>query len=573
MNRREKDITLLYLATLGRMPDREGLEYWVDSDMTISQIAKSFFAQPEAKRLYPPNSGTDYFIKSVYKNLLGREPDSDGLNYWHNELVSGKISRDMFILSVIYGANDEDKKILDDRLNNPFEDRYTQYDSSNIATYKDKINRVSNVNDRLDMDALSTTSKDAQAILQDSYWKKDTVTYTFNKYIPQVYYKYGDKYTDGWRPFTLHEQALVRKIFRDIEKFTNLKFKEVPSNGDIRFNHVNMDDNRDGFAKTPYNTELGGDIWISNFIPKDGDAPGTGRYYTLLHEIGHALGLKHSFTGYPVLPPYKDDSNHTVMSYTFIGDKVLEPNHDKSDLYHDFAFYRYALPKGYEVYDIEALQSLYGVNQSGANIGNTVYKLSSLYDDKDHAVIWDTSGIDLIDLSHTNYPDYIDLRDGYLSSVDVHSLTVQMEQAVKHFIDKGYIEDSARAWAKQIFIDSSNHDRIYTGLNNLSIAKGTIIENIITGSANDVVVDNEYNNIIILGDGDDRVYIRGGGFDQINGGDGFDSLYFQFPSSKAEVKRLSDGRYIVDASDSEDTFVIVESVEMIGFSDIVMELV
>ncbi len=598
MNRREKDITMLYIATLGRMPDKAGFNYWVNSELTVSQIADSFFDQPEAKKLYPPGYSTDAFIKAVYNNLFDRDPDENGLRYWHNELESGHISRKMFILSVIYGADDDDAKILENKINSPFKDMptdlkegmdyhkdpdtvYTQNgfngtfadNTVDISEYKKNITKVSKINNGLDLDALYSKSEDAEALLQGVSWNKSIITYSFNTYIPKEYFNYSLKYTDGWRPFTEHEKELVRGIFEDIEKFTNLTFVEVSKEGDIRFNHVDMDDSTDGFATLPYPTKLGGDIWISNFQPEEGDEPGTGRYYTFLHEIGHALGLKHSFAGSPILPPSKDDSNHTVMTYTYKGDEILELNHDKSDTLHDYAYYRYALPNSYEVYDIEALQSLYGPRLSGVNDGNTVYNLSNLYNKKDHMVIWDTSGKDLIDLSHTDHSNYIDLRGGRYSSVDVHFLDEQMQDAIDHFVSKGYPIESASAWAEQVFINSPSRDRIFTGENILGIVKGSVIENIVTGSANDVVIDNEYNNIINLGDGNDKIFIRGGAFDQIDGGNGRDKVYFQFPSYRADIKELSDGKYIVDASKYYDTFTILENVEIIGFTNMDMELV
>ncbi|MEI4889623.1 reprolysin-like metallopeptidase, partial [Klebsiella pneumoniae] len=43
--------------------------------------------------------------------------------------------------------------------------------------------------------------------------------------------------------------------------------------------------------------------------------PGTPGYWTALHEIGHAIGLKHPFDD-PVLKASEDDNANTVMSYT-----------------------------------------------------------------------------------------------------------------------------------------------------------------------------------------------------------------------------------------------------------------
>ncbi len=602
MNQREKEITELYIATLGRNPDKMGLDYWVNSNLTITQIAKSFFDQPEAKKLYPQGYNTKDFIKAVYNNLFNRTPDKNGLKYWYNELENGHISKNMFILSVIRGASKDDINILDNKVNSALSvigDIYEQNTYQDISSqeipqqthtinkrdyardttddtiyyirdFKDDINKVFKTNDKLDTDDLYSESDDIKALLSGASCTKHVITYSFNKTIPQEYSE-NPKYTSGWRPFTEHEKMLTRQIFKDTEKFLNLSFVEVPSNGDIRFNHVDMDDSKDGFAKPPSPTQsMGGDVWISNYQPKEGDGPGTARYHTIIHEIGHALGLKHSFSGSPVLPYSKDDSNHTVMSYTYKGDEVLKLNYyiDSNGILHDsYGYHRIALPSTFETYDIEALQSIYGAKMYGTNDGDTVYKLSDMYKNHEHKVIWDTSGIDTIDLSDTDHSNYIDMRGGTFSSVNIHTLSEQINNAMNHFISEGVPKEITKKWADKVFINSPAHDRIFTGENTLSIVKGTVIENITTGLGDDTVTDNKYNNIIRLGNGNDSAIMGNGGLDHVYGGEGEDKVSFPFPSYQAEVKKLSDGKYIVDAAQSHDTVVILDNIELISFSD------
>jgi len=102
------DLTDMYIAYFDRAPDALGLVYWASrlkDGMTLQEIARSFFVQPETIAAYPPGQSTTDFVTKVYNNMLGRDPDQGGLNYWVNSLESvGGVSKDEFMLAVIYGA-------------------------------------------------------------------------------------------------------------------------------------------------------------------------------------------------------------------------------------------------------------------------------------------------------------------------------------------------------------------------------------------------------------------------------------------------------------------------------------
>jgi|GEM_PF-459838 hypothetical protein len=112
----QESVTRLYIAEIGRVPDTAGLKYWVESSgLSLEEIAGSFFEQEELRRKYPDGTTTDEFIRAVYSNLFARSPEREGLKYWREQLQSGKVKREQFILAVVNGAKGEDADILRNR--------------------------------------------------------------------------------------------------------------------------------------------------------------------------------------------------------------------------------------------------------------------------------------------------------------------------------------------------------------------------------------------------------------------------------------------------------------------------
>ena len=107
-----ENINKLYVATFDRSADSAGVKYWLDSNLSLEEIAQSFFEQVETQQKYPPYLSTSSFVFKVYKNVFNRSPDIAGAAYWIHQLDSGNISRSQFILAVINGALGDDLLIL-----------------------------------------------------------------------------------------------------------------------------------------------------------------------------------------------------------------------------------------------------------------------------------------------------------------------------------------------------------------------------------------------------------------------------------------------------------------------------
>lgn len=285
------------------------------------------------------------------------------------------------------------------------------------------------------------------------------------------------------------EQRVAKMALQSWSDVTGLRFDTTSLAGtgaSIRF--VN-DDTRgaysqhtDGFGTTITRSMVNVPVsWA------EGPNAGFASYYyqTYIHEIGHALGLGHAgnYNGaadWGVDNNYRNDSwQATVMSYFSQTDN---PNIDAS----------YAFVVTPMIADIIAMHSLYGVS-AGLFGGNTVWgfgtNLTGAFAAANRLMItgreitmtiFDQGGQDLLDLSGDARAQRIDLRAGKVS--DAFGL-------------KG----------------------------NLSIAEGTIIENVSTGSGADVVTGNAAANLLNGNAGNDRL-IGGGGNDTLRGGAGADTL-------------------------------------------------
>ena len=119
--------------------------------------------------------------------------------------------------------------------------------------------------------------------------------------------------------------------------------------------------------------------------------PGKFGFMTLLHEIGHAIGLDHPFndgSGEPVLPASMDSNRYTIMAYEL----------------HPTASIEAMTPM---LLDILAIQYIYGANMT-TRTGDDVYKFST---SEQLRAIWDAGGIDTLDASNQTLGATIDLDE------------------------------------------------------------------------------------------------------------------------------------------------------------------
>ena len=87
----------LYNAAFARFPDSEGLKYWIENFSSGKDdsraVASSFLASVEFTQRYGQNITNDLYVETLYVNVLGRDYDQAGYNYWLGNLNNGVETR------------------------------------------------------------------------------------------------------------------------------------------------------------------------------------------------------------------------------------------------------------------------------------------------------------------------------------------------------------------------------------------------------------------------------------------------------------------------------------------------
>lgn len=84
----------LYKAAFDREPDIAGLNFWIgqlDRGTTLNTVSAHFVNSIEFKNLYKTDVTDLAFLTRLYANVLGREPDTEGLRFWIDQLDVGAV--------------------------------------------------------------------------------------------------------------------------------------------------------------------------------------------------------------------------------------------------------------------------------------------------------------------------------------------------------------------------------------------------------------------------------------------------------------------------------------------------
>lgn len=394
-------------------------------------------------------------------------------------------------------------------------------------------------------------SASVPVLLAGVSWPSPALSFSF----PDASADFGASYGggeagSGFAAFVPAQAAAVRAILAGIAEATGLSFTELagPSDAaaDLRFAQTAATPS--AFAYFPGQTAEAGDVWVragptawSGRADMESPVRGNYAFHTLLHEIGHALGLRHghvpSATTGTAVDPALDSMEFSVMTYrSFAGAPGLTYSNEG-----------WSYAQSLMMLDIAALQTLYGADYT-TRAGNTVYRLSPdtgalVIDGVAEAApggnrvfrtIWDGGGRDTYDFSAYATPLSIDLAPG------------------------GHVDLDAGGFAQRAYLGQGNWARGHVF--NALLASGdtrSLIENAIGGTGDDRIDGNLAANLLEGRAGDDAlagldgndVLLGGTGDDTLAGGNGRDRL-----SGNDGNDRLSggEGRDILGGGDGDD---------------------
>ncbi|MDA7622227.1 M10 family metallopeptidase C-terminal domain-containing protein, partial [bacterium] len=329
----------------------------------------------------------------------------------------------------------------------------------------------------------------------------------------------------GW---TAMERQAMENAMNEISSVSGLEFVNRGDNNDdeVEIWYYLLDDEQSddsfGFAYTPGSDSDEGLVAVNWTLYRTDDetftnsiSPGSFYGITFLHELCHAVGLKHphevGLIGQPRFPGLFRSSNefkdkgqfeqnaHPFTQLTYV-DKGARNGYVPRVMEDD------GFLKSLGALDTAAMQWLYGLNSTHASNNDVYYLPRSNRGRRGWRCIWDTGGIDRIDGSKSNKSVLIDLRNATLdSSIAAGGYPSSVDGVYGGF--------------------TIAHD--WNGRDLSRPANLCVIENAVGGRSDDRLIGNGVANVLRGKRGDDVLYSGGGWGDRLIGGSGKDQFWIK----------------------------------------------
>ncbi|EGF93609.1 hemolysin-type calcium-binding repeat 2 copies family protein [Asticcacaulis biprosthecium C19] len=444
-----------------------------------------------------------------------------------------------------------------------------------------------------------TGNQDIDAVLFGSRWTLSTITFSFPTSGAQYATPYYDPgYLTSHVAFnaaqqTAGEYAMLTLMRGYVSTFVNEIAPSLATPATIRMSQTTDASLGSAEGNFPGSDSWDGDIWFGMTGQPFYLTPQIGNWgqATIMHEIGHAMGLKHGhqdYTGFDLtvggyldgpgprfgtraLPASHDSWAYSIMTYR--SDPGNNPGGNPS-----FQGDQFNQPQTFMQNDIAALQYMYGADFTSpeAHPTDTVYTFNSItgrmsingvgqetptFDavnnvGKIFRTIWDGGGVDTYDFDNYTTNQTIDLTPGGWSTMNSLQLADLRPLSATYVAAPGNIANAL----------------LYNG------DLRSLIENANGGSGNDNIIGNDVNNVIhgnggndtVFGDdGNDLLYGEAGndtldgwiGNDSVYGGDGNDFMYgydgndFLIASTGLDTLRGESGNDYLSGGTGNDSMV------------------